>query len=96
MQKYFKFTSYTEETRSKLQHPISSHVVEIQCPKDWTMKHGEETPSRDAYDVGTRVDFQCDSGYIAEGASSIACLEDGTWDDLAPNCQPSRCTMLPM
>ena len=46
--------------------------------------------------VGSRLVFTCNTGFYMDGQRSLECLEDGTWSDLIPICQPAPCSEPPM
>jgi Sushi repeat (SCR repeat) len=45
--------------------------------------------------VGEAVTFRCETGYELDGVERLDCLEDGTWSDIPPVCQPVPCTQPP-
>jgi Sushi repeat (SCR repeat) len=45
--------------------------------------------------VGEAVTFRCEAGYELDGVERLDCLEDGTWSDIPPVCQPVPCTQPP-
>ncbi|EDO35596.1 predicted protein [Nematostella vectensis] len=40
----------------------------------------------DEYSSGTHCAFECDSQHYLKGATTIACLPSGTWDNKQPVC----------
>ena len=46
--------------------------------------------------VGEAVRFSCEAGYELDGVERLDCLEDGTWSDIPPICQPLPCTQPPV
>ena len=57
---------------------------------------GYPSPSAPGVRVGQSLAFTCNSGYEMDGLPSLECLEDGTWSDLPPTCQPVPCSQPPV
>ena len=72
----------------------NSHIV-ITCPllknlKNGTIVYSSEQESR--FDIGTVATYICDQGYVLNGTTLRACMEDdridtvGEWSRDAPTC----------
>ena len=57
----------------------------VACP-ELVMENAEILWGSDAYHFGSIVDIQCKLGFQMVGQSTLTCLEDGTWDNVAPTC----------
>ncbi|XP_060618494.2 sushi, von Willebrand factor type A, EGF and pentraxin domain-containing protein 1 isoform X2 [Anolis sagrei] len=61
----------------------------IQCPVPLKLLHGEISGSE--FGFGKSIVYQCDEGYVIQGASSLICQANGFWDKEAPFCEPINC-----
>ena len=71
---------------------------EIMCSIPESVEHGKVVSSVIDSDVkvSQTVSFECASGFEMDGLETLECLEDGTWSDLPPTCQPVPCTQPPV
>ncbi len=61
----------------------------IECEELTAPVNGNKIGSSVTY--GSTVQFNCDSGYELNGASSVSCQADMTWSDSVPECLPVSC-----
>ncbi|XP_035671124.1 P-selectin-like [Branchiostoma floridae] len=64
-----------------------------QCPALTAPAFGSLSPTgRTSYqDV---VNFNCETGYVRNGAASATCQADGSWSNPVPTCTPTPCNAL--
>jgi hypothetical protein len=45
--------------------------------------------------AGEVIRFSCEAGFELDGLELLDCMEDGTWSDIPPLCQPIPCLQAP-
>ena len=40
--------------------------------------------------TGTKVTVSCDPGFTLDGATTLTCQTDGTWDNIVGVCRPGK------
>ena len=103
--KIFEVLSNIKVTSSHIKK-LSSHVlIEIRCEAPQQLKNGRVLLPEDggggeedggSLRVGEVVRFACEASYEVDGLESLECLEDGTWSDIPPLCQPLPCNQPPL
>ena len=85
-------------------------ILEIRCKVPSKFHHGSFNLAKDqssrssssgsstegSSKIGGRLKFSCDKGFNIDGLEELECLEDGSWSDLPPICQPDPCSHPPM
>ncbi|XP_048255629.1 sushi, von Willebrand factor type A, EGF and pentraxin domain-containing protein 1-like [Haliotis rufescens] len=66
--------------------PVCKPLV---CGKPAKLENGRVLAVAITY--GSVATFQCDEGYIINGATEMTCQEDGTWSNTLPVCDPQEC-----
>ncbi|XP_077970683.1 CUB and sushi domain-containing protein 1-like isoform X3 [Styela clava] len=64
---------------------------EIGCSFPGNPDNGFTNPVQSTYPVGSRVDFECRSGYMLEGKDSTRCEKGGSFADSLPTCEEITC-----
>ncbi|CAH1252783.1 CSMD3 [Branchiostoma lanceolatum] len=73
-------------------NPVAPTCTPVQCPPLTTPTNGARTPPTGATAYQSQVTFTCDSGYVLNGAATLTCQSDSTWNNAAPTCQPRQCS----
>uniref|UniRef100_A0A8C3EX58 Sushi, von Willebrand factor type A, EGF and pentraxin domain-containing protein 1 n=1 Tax=Corvus moneduloides TaxID=1196302 RepID=A0A8C3EX58_CORMO len=68
---------------------ISPVCKAVTCPAPLPLPNGRTTGSD--FSFKNEVHYQCNDGYSLQGASTLTCQSDGTWDSEAPHCEPVIC-----
>jgi len=64
----------------------------IWCSDSFPVEHGTTNSNNSKYEFGTVITVSCYNGYEpSNGITSMACLEDGTWDQLSLQCIKVLC-----
>ncbi|KAF2979409.1 hypothetical protein EK904_006478 [Melospiza melodia maxima] len=66
--------------------PVCRAVI---CPVPLPLPNGRTTGSD--FSFNKEVHYHCNDGYSLQGASTLTCQRDGTWDSEAPHCEPVIC-----
>uniref|UniRef100_A0A8C3NG23 Sushi, von Willebrand factor type A, EGF and pentraxin domain-containing protein 1 n=1 Tax=Geospiza parvula TaxID=87175 RepID=A0A8C3NG23_GEOPR len=66
--------------------PVCKAVI---CPVPLPFPNGRTTGSD--FSFNKEVHYHCNDGYSLQGASTLTCQRDGTWDSEAPHCEPVIC-----
>ncbi|NXV57103.1 SVEP1 protein, partial [Molothrus ater] len=66
--------------------PVCKAVI---CPVPLPLPNGRTTGSD--FSFNKEVHYHCNDGYSLQGASTLTCRRDGTWDSEAPHCEPVIC-----
>uniref|UniRef100_A0A8C3R0R3 Sushi, von Willebrand factor type A, EGF and pentraxin domain-containing protein 1 n=1 Tax=Cyanoderma ruficeps TaxID=181631 RepID=A0A8C3R0R3_9PASS len=61
----------------------------VTCPVPLPLPNGRTTGSD--FSFTKEVHYHCNEGYSLQGASTLTCQSDGTWDSEAPHCEPVVC-----
>uniref|UniRef100_H0YSS6 Sushi, von Willebrand factor type A, EGF and pentraxin domain-containing protein 1 n=1 Tax=Taeniopygia guttata TaxID=59729 RepID=H0YSS6_TAEGU len=61
----------------------------VTCPVLLPLPNGRTTGSD--FSFNKAVHYHCNDGYTLQGASTLTCQSDGTWDSEAPHCEPVIC-----
>ena len=83
-------------------YSLSRIFLEIRCEAPRSLKNGQVRLPEDGGEggrslrVAEAVWFSCEAGYELDGVERLDCLEDGTWSDIPPICQPVPCTQPPL
>ena len=54
------------------------------------IEDGSFTPFKVEYDVGNKVNFVCDDGFVLVGVEQLRCLTDGDWSNDFPTCERKK------
>ena len=46
--------------------------------------------------IEEKIGFSCEEGFELDGLDELECLEDGSWSDIPPICQPLPCSKPPV
>ena len=57
----------------------------VYCPLLTTPYNG--TKSSEDTKCGVTVGFSCNEGFMLSGKSSLACMTNGRWDGVTPQCE---------
>ncbi|XP_078666423.1 uncharacterized protein LOC144908582 isoform X2 [Branchiostoma floridae x Branchiostoma belcheri] len=66
----------------------------IQCPPRTAPANGVVSPTG-AVSYPNGVTFNCNPGYVLNGAATATCKADGTWSNPVPTCQVVKCPARP-
>ena len=97
-----KYTQKLKKNLFKIEdpcHPCNKFCLEIRCQVPKRFLNGNFTlESKDLISakIEEKIIFECEDGFDLDGLESLECLEDGTWSDIPPICQPIPCTKPPM
>ncbi|CAK8684025.1 unnamed protein product [Clavelina lepadiformis] len=69
--------------------PLCSAVT---CSPLTAPTNGRLSPDQDLYDVDQRIDFECEEGYLINGAETVFCQTSGRWTDEEPTCEAITCS----
>ncbi|RMB94706.1 hypothetical protein DUI87_28819 [Hirundo rustica rustica] len=61
----------------------------VTCPVPLPLPNGRTTGSD--FSFNKEVHYHCNDGYSLQGASTLICQSNGTWDSEAPHCEPVIC-----
>ncbi|NXO38057.1 SVEP1 protein, partial [Locustella ochotensis] len=61
----------------------------VTCSVPLPLPNGRTTGSD--FSFNKEVHYHCNDGYSLQGASTLTCQSDGTWDSEAPHCEPVIC-----
>ncbi|KAF4804058.1 Sushi, von Willebrand factor type A, EGF and pentraxin domain-containing protein 1 [Turdus rufiventris] len=61
----------------------------VTCPAPLPLPNGSTSGSD--FSFNKVVHYHCNDGYSLQGASTLTCQSDGTWDSEAPHCEPVFC-----
>ncbi|XP_030626723.1 uncharacterized protein LOC115809273 [Chanos chanos] len=67
----------------------------VRCPALQTLQMGAVTCSNSDLTVSSVCNFNCDEGFILQGALSMECTEAGHWSSDMPYCAAVECPLIP-
>uniref|UniRef100_A0A667ZGS5 Sushi domain containing 6 n=1 Tax=Myripristis murdjan TaxID=586833 RepID=A0A667ZGS5_9TELE len=69
------------------------------CPRPASILHGDlvnqTEANRGSFPPGTLLSYSCETGYIAEGPTTIICTSSGAWSHQPPHCTRSNVCLPP-
>ncbi|XP_078573919.1 P-selectin-like [Branchiostoma floridae x Branchiostoma japonicum] len=72
-----------------MEQPCSN--MRTQCPALTAPTNGARTPPTGSNSYQDQINFNCNTGYVLNGATSATCQADGTWSNPVPTCTPRPC-----
>ncbi|XP_028910838.1 sushi, von Willebrand factor type A, EGF and pentraxin domain-containing protein 1 isoform X8 [Ornithorhynchus anatinus] len=63
--------------------------VAVKCTAPLPLENGEMKGLEHGF--GKEVEYQCQEGFVLQGAPKLTCQADGTWDAEPPYCEPVSC-----
>ncbi|XP_066271289.1 sushi, von Willebrand factor type A, EGF and pentraxin domain-containing protein 1-like [Branchiostoma lanceolatum] len=72
-------------------NPTPPTCIPGQCSSLATPTNGARTPPTGATNFQDTVTFNCDAGYVLNGATTSTCQAGGTWSSPTPTCTPKQC-----
>ena len=73
---------------------LNKTCVKKMCPEITAPVHGYLLDTRSMHHFMDVVQFQCDYGYVLQGADTLECLNTGRWNETIPTCVPATCNPL--
>jgi len=68
-------------------HRLNKTCVPKMCPTIAAPENGLLLSTKDKYHYNDSVSFQCDFGYVINGANKLTCTATGAWSAAIPQCE---------
>ncbi|KAM3935389.1 complement component receptor 1-like protein isoform 2-T2 [Leptodactylus fuscus] len=79
-------------TSNNVWEPEIPKCLLVQCPEPGEVQNGKKKPgSVGPYLVNSKVEFECNEGYVLKGSRSITCISNNKWDSDIPTCTLVQC-----